>query len=258
MLSLGTQFRLAVLTPSFSCIHSASEGADREVLYRAFAAALILSARINKEFGVDEVPQKIRELNAIRLPNVSRLRIWQKGEYLTFQIKKRYSISRQRQLYLAESNGQNILVKFVRRYCPELHSICAELGHAPSLLAYERLPGGWYGVAMEYLEDAVSIIQNEQIPVYFDRWERDLQKLISKFHSHDLVHGDLRGANIICGNDGRIKLVDFDWGGRDDGVSYPTPRLNPELMEGRSLKHLRITKADDLRIYKNTMAKLRS
>ena len=140
MLSLGIQFRLAVLTPSFSCIHSASEGADREALYRAFAAALILNAWINKEFGVDGVPQKIRELNAIRLPNVSRLRRWQKAEYLTFQIKKRYSISTQRQLYLAESNGQNILVKFVRRYCPELHSICAELGHAPSLLAYERLP----------------------------------------------------------------------------------------------------------------------
>ena len=125
-------------------------------------------------------------------------------------------------------------------------------------LGQTKTLGGWYGVAMEYLEDAVPIIQNEQIPVYFDRWERDLQELISKFHNQNLVHGDLRGANIICGNDGRIKLLDFDWGGRDDGVSYPTPRLNPELIEGRSLKHLRITKADDLRIYKNTMAKLRS
>ncbi|KIM52791.1 hypothetical protein SCLCIDRAFT_61473, partial [Scleroderma citrinum Foug A] len=56
-----------------------------------------------------------------------------------------------RLLSLARTGGgQTNLVKFVRQYYPELHGICAISGHAPALLAYERLPGGWYGVAMEY------------------------------------------------------------------------------------------------------------
>ena len=37
---------------------------------------------------------------------------------------------------------------------------------------------------------------------------------------------------------------------------YPTPKLNVELVDGRSLEDLRITKADDLRILANTLAKM--
>ncbi|KIM52792.1 hypothetical protein SCLCIDRAFT_63065, partial [Scleroderma citrinum Foug A] len=71
-------------------------------------------------------------------------------------------------------------------------------------------------------------------------------------HNEGFVHGDLRDANILSGDDGCVKLVDFDWGGRDGEVSYPTPRLNRELVDGRSSEGLRIMKADDLRILNNT------
>lgn len=87
------------------------------------------------------------------------------------------------------------------------------------------------------------------------RWVTDLQELVAKFHDQGFVHGDLRDANILSGDDGCVKLVDFDWGGRDGEVSYPTPNLNPELIEGRSSDGLRITKEDDLRILMNMLVK---
>jgi hypothetical protein len=66
-------FALSVFTPALSCIHTASEGSDRNTLYRAFTTASVLQARILKDFGVEGVPQKIREFKDIRLPTVSRL-----------------------------------------------------------------------------------------------------------------------------------------------------------------------------------------
>lgn len=75
------------------------------------------------------------------------------------------------------------------------------------------------------------------------------------FHSAGLVHGDLRDANILC-KEGSVMLIDFDWGGADGEVSYPTGNLNEELLEGRVSNDLRITKEDDKRVLKRTLEKL--
>jgi len=261
MLSLDTQFRLVSLTPALSCIRSASEGRDRDALYRAFTAASVLQARILKDLPHHQLP--IGVFNDIHLPGVSKLLRWRNTDTesdnsLEFQIKEQFvEGQRNRLLYLATiRGGQTILVKFVRQYCPELHGICALSGHAPALLAYERLPGGWYGIAMEYVADAAPVTMHDCISEHFERWKTDLQELVAKFHNEGFVHGDLRDANILSGDDGGLKLVDFDWGGRDGEVLYPTPRLNPELVDGRSSEDLRITKADDLRILGNTLAKM--
>ena len=261
MLSLNAQFRLVSLTPALSCIYSASEGRDRDALYRAFTAASVLQARILKDLPHHQRP--IGAFNDMRLPGVSKLLRWQNTDtesdnYLEFQIEEQLvEGQRNRLLYLATTGGgQTILVKFVRQYCPELHGICALSGHAPSLLAYERLPGSWYGVAMEYVSDAVPVTMHDCIPEHFERWKTQLQGLVAKFHDQGFVHGDLRDANILSGDGGCVKLVDFDWGGRDGEVSYPTSRLHPELTDGRSSEDLRITKADDLRILGDTLAKM--
>ena len=64
-----------------------------------------------------------------------------------------------------------------------------------------------------------------------------LEKVIEEMHSISMgyVHGDLREGNVLYkeekGNEGssmKVKLVDFDWGGKADEVTYP-PRLNPEI-----------------------------
>ena len=103
---------------------------------------------------------------------------------------------------------------------------------------------------------AVPITLHKKISVHIQQWE-DLRQLISQFHNRDFVHGDLRDANVISGDDGCVKLVDFDWGGKDGQVSYPTPNLNPDLTKRRSTKDLVITKADDLRILEDTLALVR-
>ena len=178
---------------------------------------------------------------------------------LEFQIQEQYTsnVGATGLLYKAEIKGSErvILVKFARQYSPELHEICAQAGHAPALLAYQCLPGGWHGVAMDFEVDAVPITDHGHISEHLERWKTDLWKLVHHFHSQGFVHGDLRDANILIGNDGTVKLVDFDWGGEVDQVSYPTPMLNRELLDGRVSEDLKITKADDLRVLQNTLVK---
>jgi hypothetical protein len=83
-------------------------------------------ARILKDFGVKDVPQKIRDVKDIHLPAVYRLlkSTWvpkstilsnfeEKNDLLIIQIVGCYK-------YLAEtSDGETILVKFVRQYFPD-------------------------------------------------------------------------------------------------------------------------------------------
>jgi serine/threonine protein kinase len=50
-----------------------------------------------------------------------------------------------------------------------------------------------------------------------------LSGLVHSFHEQDLVHGDLRDANVLVWEDGEeVKLIDFDWGGNAGEVRYPS------------------------------------
>ncbi|EAU85927.2 protein kinase subdomain-containing protein PKL/ccin9 [Coprinopsis cinerea okayama7 len=71
------------------------------------------------------------------------------------------------------------------------------------------------------------------------------------------VHGDLPYCNILRSKDKqRVWVVDFDWGGRDGEVYYPTPRLNELLVEGRNFSDWKIRKEDDERILDLTFKRL--
>jgi len=56
----------------------------------------------------------------------------------------------------------------------------------------------------------VPITLHKCISLHYDYWKSDLQDLVQRFHGQGYVHDDLRDANIISGNDGCVKLVDFD------------------------------------------------
>lgn len=141
MLNLDTQFRLVSLTPALSCIRSASEGRDRDALYRAFTAASVLHARILKD--VTHHQFLLGEFPDTHLPYVFKLRRWAKSNLESddcgeFQINKHRSDTQHnlRFLYRAETKetpSRPIFVKFV------------------------RLPGGLYGVAMEDAIDAIPL-----------------------------------------------------------------------------------------------------
>ncbi|KAF8981055.1 hypothetical protein BDQ17DRAFT_1438644 [Cyathus striatus] len=245
ILSLDAQFRIVSLTPGLSCSQSSSDGRERTALYRAFTAASVLQARIHAGI-IQSNMFTMESRHYARFPAVSKLRRWhnsspQDGDFLEFEIYRCLHLTHSRNLYYARTaeDERYIIVKFA----------------PPELLAYEYLPGGWYGVAIEEL-GVVPISLHKHIADHFSNWERDLNKLVAEFHSKGFVHGDLRDANIISGEDGCVKLVDFDWAGRDGLVSYPIVRLNPELLDGRASRDRIIRKEDDMRILRATLAKV--
>jgi hypothetical protein len=165
-----------------------------------------------------------------------------------------------RLLYIAETPGidnnkQLILVKFAKRYSIELHEFCAKAGHAPPILGFETLPGGWCAVAMEYIESSVPISRSSVLSDHRDRWITELEDLVDGFHEKDLVHGDLQDENIICKGPSMM-LVDFDWGGKEEEAFYFMPSLDDELMQGREPGDLRIRKEDDKWVLRKTLDKL--
>ncbi|KIM86156.1 hypothetical protein PILCRDRAFT_65550, partial [Piloderma croceum F 1598] len=67
-------------------------------------------------------------------------------DYFAFEIRCFFPDKQPyRLLYVTEMPGadkQLVLIKFARRYSIELHEFCANSGHAPPILAFERLLGG--------------------------------------------------------------------------------------------------------------------
>ena len=156
------------------------------------------------------------------------------------------------------STGDDVVVKFTRRYCPELHSFCADRDHAPRLLGYGTVPGGWKVVVMELIKIENDIkTRSNNVTKYWTQWNDDLTKLVKDFHDKGWVHGDLRAANVIVPAEkpDKIMLLDFDWGGECGKVSYPTWRLNEVLID-KTVKNRRITKDHDVRVLTATLKKL--
>ena len=178
----------------------------------------------------------------------------QENKQSVFRIATWYSEGvEHRLIYLAETQEHGtVLLKFTRTYSIELHALCSSLGHAPNIIGFQRLPGDWYAVAMEYLPSAARISRARELATYRETWTNELKALVNTFHARGLVHGDLRDPNIVC--DGRrVMLLDFDWAGKDGEASYPTAKLCKELTEGRLNAGLKISKEDDIRVLNNTL-----
>ena len=164
-------------------------------------------------------------------------------------------------LYLAtlDGTGDKVIVKFTRRYFPELHLFCAEKGHAPELLGFDNIPGGWDVVVMEWIDQEDTNLQDYALD-HLPRWSEDLRSLVKAFHDKGWVHGDLREANLIVSNQnpGQVILVDFDWGGDVSGgrVYYPTALVNEELLKPGHLDDFEITKEHDDQVLTSTLEKL--
>jgi serine/threonine protein kinase len=257
---IGHQLKLISLTPTFSCIGSACDGRDRKSLYLAFTATLVLQARILQDVEklLDNPPSGPILCYDRCFPAISKLRKYppSSDDYFNFDIHSLFPDKRpNRLLYFALTPGKElVIIKFAQQYSIELHDFCAKLGHAPQIFGFERLPGGWYAIAMEYIESGLPITHSPA--AHRGRWTKELEDVVAKFHSEGLVHGDLRDANILCKGD-LMTIIDFDWGGKDGEAFYPIANLNPELLEGRTSSSSRITKGDDTRVLRKTLAKLR-
>jgi hypothetical protein len=93
-------------------------------------------------------------------------------------------------IFFGESDGIKVCIKFVTRYSKEAHIQCASMGIAPTLRGFQTLPGGWFMVLMDRIDDVV-------VPLY--TWESslcfELRNLVLEettcLHQAGYVHGDL-------------------------------------------------------------------
>ncbi|KAF8554451.1 hypothetical protein OG21DRAFT_1484651 [Imleria badia] len=245
------EWRVVSLTPSLSCVECAGDGNERNALYDAFTAASVLLACIHQDAKrFIETPSRLSLTGRRRLPYISSLFDPDSRSRIEFHIVDPFSSGLDRFLYIARTSKGEIIVKFTRRYSYDLHTFCAGKGFAPKLLGFERLPGGFFGVAMELFEDA-SPFTAARGPKTAE-WKKELKKLVNSFHDVGLVHGDLRSPNILCDGN-KVMLVDFDWGGKQGEVSYPKCKLNRELENERNMTNLKITFADDRRVLEKTL-----
>src|ERR1700732_1646428 len=56
-------------------------------------------------------------------------------------------------IFRGRDGGDDICIKFVRRYSKDAHLKCASLGFAPTLRGFQSIPGEWYMVIMDYIDD---------------------------------------------------------------------------------------------------------
>lgn len=137
---------------------------------------------------------------------------------------------------------RQFVVKFVERYGESAHKLLAENNLAPKLLYYGDVwttPMEAVGcrprqmVVMEYIRGKTAA-DLEEVP----QCVRDtVQHAVDLLHAKGMVHGDIRLPNVVIqdsddlgegrGDDGednlanRIKIIDFDWAGKEGTVRYP-------------------------------------
>lgn len=138
---------------------------------------------------------------------------------------------------MASGSAGTLLVKLTRRYSLPLHQLCASHGFAPAVLGYDRFPGGWIMVVMELYPHSEYIPLSLRAPPaphspsnlpINDLLRPKVLGILNVIHAAGFVHGDIRDTNILVQHtDGKInlKLVDFDWGGREGEVRY-SMRIN--------------------------------
>lgn len=132
-----------------------------------------------------------------------------------------------------------IVVKFVERYGVDAHRILADAGYAPKLLHFgSAFPGivgykGAFMVVMEYVEgtNADSLTEDAY---------HGLRNAVDILHQAGFVHGDIRIPNVLLSRSGRVKIIDFDWAGKDGEVMYPSDlsmniNWHPDVLEQTKL-----------------------
>ena len=110
----------------------------------------------------------------------------------------------------------DVVIKFTATYCGDAHRKLAEMDRAPRLWFCDSVESvGMYVVVMAYEDGARTCEQ----PMERKHVEQ-LRTAIKTLHEEDYVHGDIRWPNALITTSG-LKLIDFDWCGKDGVARYP-------------------------------------
>ncbi|KAI9453961.1 hypothetical protein BJY52DRAFT_782449 [Lactarius psammicola] len=134
--------RFIGLIPLLPTRFPSSDDSTKTSLLRAFRAACFLRAEIHGDtLQIMEHPPA--PLSVRNLPYVRKIPAWprtvgREEELEFYLLRDVYQDDRRRfedrLIYSGICQDKPVVVKFTRRYCPELHHFCAEQGHAPKLL----------------------------------------------------------------------------------------------------------------------------
>ncbi|XP_006457422.1 hypothetical protein AGABI2DRAFT_79655 [Agaricus bisporus var. bisporus H97] len=134
-------------------------------------------------------------------------------------------------LYEAElEDGRQVIVKFASTYNEDAHQLLANEGYAPKLHHVgKRLYGGRQIIVMDRVIGRRLGYRERVTPSQYSVLEEALRVL----HSENIVHGDIRGPNIMImeeedGMDGEVMLIDFDECGKAGEGRYDAD-LNVEI-----------------------------
>ena len=128
-----------------------------------------------------------------------------------------------------------VVVKFVDSYGREVHEFMADQGLAPRLIYFgsltDRFPEhNFQGLSMVVMEHLVGdTLEAKYLDCALPSDVRgSIAQAIETLEKAGFVHGDLRRPNVMIDGEGKVKIIDFDWAGREMEVQYPL-RLTSSL-----------------------------
>jgi Phosphotransferase enzyme family len=133
-----------------------------------------------------------------------------------------------------DESEEEIVVKVVGEgYGEDAHDLAAESGFAPKLYGVAKVDGAPPAYVMELLSEEQGWVPLQRaysnVKAKWEKLEGELDKFLEFLRANNLVHGDLRGNNVLCHmdtDDVKIGVIDWDWAGRSGTARYPLT-LNP-------------------------------
>ena len=148
------------------------------------------------------------------------------------RLKFKEAFSNRPLMFLAKWGSDDVIVKFTdERYGKEVHKFCSDKRIAPTLHGVKKV-GPFQMVVMEKCDEKFKTFKKAQEDFTFEKEEEEAYKSVKAAldtlykgpgDGVNYVHGDFRNVNVLMNDKYEVRIVDFDWAGRDSEVTYPVP-----------------------------------
>jgi hypothetical protein len=195
------------LCPAFNLLLLVDDPGEMKRLVSFVVALRTGLQNLSKELMAEQPP-------GIKFPYLEEL----PGTLLSWK----YERELKRRVFVATLNSpQNSpqRLKVVVKFSPhgqasELQELLARHSYAPALLGYACINPWWHVSVSDFIP---STGQGGSLSV---KEKQDLCDAVKLMHDNGWVHGDLREPNILR-TDGSIRIVDFEFSGRENQARYP-------------------------------------
>lgn len=142
----------------------------------------------------------------------------------------------------ADGTSVEVVIKFSPTYNQGAHKFLAKKEHAPALHKCRRVLGGMYMIVMDRVKgEQWSALQPEKVS---KSTIAELEGIVTDFHREGYVHGDLQECNVMVDDEGKVKVIDFDWAAKEGKGRYPRDINMENVVAGEW--HLGVKKHGDI------------